>query len=126
MSTATLLKKLFGGFGTVRRNRPVAPRRGRRAQSVVEELEGRTLFSLLGVLPGNPGGFVSGPPGSLTYTAATQAFDAVGVPLTFFDAGAVSHNIDAPRGFDFHISVDNTGNLVGSGAQPQDIVITGV
>ena len=47
----------------------------------MESLEGRQMFSLLGVLPGQPTTSVIGAPGSLTYSATTHAFDATGVEI---------------------------------------------
>jgi hypothetical protein len=124
MSTTSLLRKLVQRGSSL--GRSVTARRTSRRHSVLETLENRQLFSLLGIVPANPTISVEGVGGSVNYSAANKTFDAVGVPLQFFDAANNIYNVTAPRGFDFHILVDNFGGLIGSGVFPGgDLVVSG-
>ncbi len=93
---------------------------------MLESLETRQLFSLLGVLPGLPITSVGGGDGSLTYSASTHSFDAVGIPsdilfsLNPFNDVAVG----SPSSFDLHIKVGANGT-VSSGNQTNDLTLTG-
>jgi hypothetical protein len=106
--------------------RSVTRSRGRSHQVVLEALEGRQMFSLLGVMPGLPVTSVFGPPGSLTYSATTHSFDAVGVPVSLLLSLSPFQQVpvNSPSSFDLHISVSNAG-VAGSGALANDLVITG-
>ncbi len=100
-----------------------------RNRAVMEALEGRQLFSLLGVLPGLPNTSVLGNDGSLTYSAANHTFDATGAPTIMVlsaDAnGATVVPVGDPKDFQLHISVNNNGGLLGSGAVGSDLVLSG-
>lgn len=102
-----------------------------RSRAVMEALEGRELFSgtLLGIGAqlNVPVASVLGNPGSLTYSAATHNFDAVGAPMSIILSTSPFNapQVMAPSSFDLHIKVDSSGNLQGSGAGTNDLVVTG-
>ena len=96
-----------------------------RREALLEGLEERTLFSLLGVVPDAPYSYVVGAAGSLTYTAATQSFDDVASPITLTLANGSTYAITTPKDFQLHIKVDSAGNLVGGGNQANDLIVTG-
>ncbi|HVX84304.1 MAG TPA: SdrD B-like domain-containing protein [Phycisphaerae bacterium] len=105
--------------------------RNRAARAVMETLENRELFSgtLLGIGAqlGLPVTSVLGNPGSLSYTAATHSFDATGAPMSIILSVSPlsAPQVLPPSSFDLHIQVDNNGNLIGSGANANDLVVTG-
>jgi hypothetical protein len=102
-----------------------------RSRAVMEALEGRELFSgtLLGIGAqlNIPVTSVLGNPGSLTYSAATHNFDAVGAPMSIILSTSPYNapQVMPPSSFDLHIKVDSSGNLQGSGAGTNDLVVTG-
>ncbi|HVS70368.1 MAG TPA: SdrD B-like domain-containing protein [Phycisphaerae bacterium] len=114
------------------KNRPARrTSRSRAARAIMETLENRELFSgtLLGIGAqlGLPVTSVLGNPGSLSYTAATHSFDATGAPMSIILSVSPlsAPQVLPPSSFDLHIQVDNNGNLIGSGANANDLVVTG-
>ena len=102
------LSKRFGwGSAAIKR----AEKKKRRL--IFESLEDRRLLALLPVSPQLPLVNFTGPTGSLTYDASTQAFDMVAPPLSFFDGIGAPKAIIGTRSTDIHVKVDHAGNLVG-------------
>jgi len=97
--------------------------RGRRW--LLESLEDRTLFALLGIPTDLPSALaLSSSTGSLTYSATTDQLSDTAIPVTFTLNSSTSVPISAPRAFALNISVDNNGNLLGP-STPIDLVISG-
>src|SRR5271169_1755489 len=97
---------------TKRKNTIGRERRSRHsANALLEALEPRTLFSLLGFESqiGVPQASVLGADGTITYSAANHTFDATGVPTDIFFNNATDPNVTGASDFQLHISVANNG-----------------
>ena len=90
-----------------------------------EQLEDRVLLSLLGIgsMIEPPGTFYDAT-GSVDYNCEAQSFDMTAVPLAIAGLSPDPILIQAPRDFQLHIVVDNSGNLVG-GVLGDDLRIEG-
>ena len=98
------------------------PLSGRRLR--LEPLENRHLLSLVGVLPEFPL-MVYDSTGTVNYDAASYAFDIEATPLIFRPSSTTAPTIvAAPRDFQIHVQVDNSGNLIG-GVSGDDLVVVG-
>jgi uncharacterized protein (DUF2141 family) len=111
---------------TLRRQSRVAPKRRTRLSipEHCESLEGRTLFSLLGIspLPLLP---VIKSEGIVSYNSSTQAFGVTSVSgtVTVFD-GAVE-TVNSASGPILNIRVQNNGSLVAGSSTPSDLSVSG-
>ena len=93
-----------------------------------EDLENRTMLSLLGILPGFPVlAFDSN--GVTAYVASAGTFDMTATPLTYrTSATSQPRQVVAPRGLAMEIQVNNSGKLIGgalTGADLTDADLTG-
>lgn len=117
-----LTKHLTSMFGD-RRKGAETPRPADRP--VLEPLEERMLLSLLGI--GAEIDFPITPydaTGTVAYEAALQSFDSEATPLAIRFSPTSARPIQAPRDFQLHIRVDNTGALLG-GVAGDDLRIEG-
>src|ERR1700722_17112139 len=92
---------------------------------LLELLENRTLFTLLGIptdLPSTLGLNTSS--GSLEYSSSTDELTSTATPVTFTLNSTESVHVGAPREFDLNVQIDNNGNLIGPGT-PTDLSISG-
>jgi len=90
----------------------------------LESLESRQYLTLLGISPNSPI-IVFDSTGVINYSAANETFDVSGTPLRFLSTTPPGTVIDQSPTLAIHIKVDNSGNLIGSGAASSDITITG-
>jgi hypothetical protein len=93
---------------------------------MLEALEPRTLFSLLGVLPGVPVTNVIGAPGTVSYNATTDSFTATGVPVAMLLSTTpfTITPVGGPSSFTLNISVNDSG-VASSGSLANDVTLTG-
>jgi hypothetical protein len=89
----------------------------------LEQLEGRTMMSLLGVAANYDQIAISGS-GSIEYDAATSRMSAVSVPVRLFLSPTQSAAVLPARSFDLQLNVDVTGDFV-SGIAGNDLTVTG-
>jgi hypothetical protein len=89
----------------------------------LEQLEGRTMMSLLGVAANYEQIAISGS-GSIEYDAATSRLSAVSVPVRLFLSPTQSAAVLPARSFDLELNVDVTGDFV-SGIAGNDLTVTG-
>jgi len=100
-----------------------------RLSAIMESLEERQLFSLLGIGAelGLPATSILGAgAGAVNYNASTHAFTITGAPVSMIiDNLGTTVPVSAPSGFTINLSVDNSGNAV-SGANPStDVSLSG-
>src|SRR5450631_3741077 len=94
------------------RNRRRSSSRMRRS-AVLETLETRQLFSLLGIVINTPTFIGSGGITDLQYSSSAHTFDVVAsAPFVTFPPP----QLITGGGIQLHIKVDNSGNLIGSGS----------
>jgi len=90
----------------------------------LEQLEDRTLLSLLGIAPDLPLIFYNNT-GSIDYDASEQAMVVDGDPLIFRESASSPNALFSPGGeVSLQARVDNAGNLLG-GVPGDDFVVTG-
>ena len=92
---------------------------------LVEQLEKRTMLTLLGVAPENPLINFNGTAGVTEYDATTDTFTVTAKPTSIqFTNGGPTQTVFAPKSFTLQFKVDDGGNFAGGVAGP-DLVITG-
>ena len=92
---------------------------------LVEQLEKRTMLTLLGIAPENPLINFNGTAGITEYDATTDTFTVTAKPtsIQFVNAGP-TQTVFAPKSFTLQFKVDDTGAFIG-GVPGPDLVIIG-
>jgi hypothetical protein len=104
--------------------KPVGSARRSSVAPKLEQLEERTLLSLLGVSLEYPQ-VTYDVLGTLAYNATAETFDSQAVPTAFrLSSTSPPVVVRAPRNFQLHFLVDNSGNVIG-GVPGDDLLIEG-
>ncbi|REJ69319.1 MAG: hypothetical protein DWQ31_05040, partial [Planctomycetota bacterium] len=117
-------------FATPRRRKKERKQLNRRIEGHrprLEALEDRAMLTLLGVTPEFPITTYNST-GVVDYDATAQTFDMTAAPLVFLSGPPSPFNLPRPvlppNGFEVHIEVDNSGNLIG-GVAGDDLTLSG-